>query len=308
MSLLHADLPSDDEADDDYDPSRDDKADEDGQTKAKGKNTGTKRRRGSAAYPGAPEAETPDAELNENDVAVETPASLAKKGKVDQLWAQLNKGKQVAQPAKTLLPSTIAEEAQTQSLVQPPLSKQPFSLASICRPVQKAQKAGSDTVSFGLLNMHALCYGSTLTVHITSGLETPAWDQNTAGRGSCETGVRTCRLVLSITASDAGLTQSKCSTSLMISLYDCRKANNVRLQQQLQQQQHKTRQGPKQSQKLGALQERILRCDLHALFYLRLSLSCLQGLECVKCASTALRLLLIIMCFACQMAALHRFD
>lgn len=145
MSLLHADLPSDDEADDDYDPSRDDKADEDGQTKAKGKNTGTKRRRGSAAYPGAPEAETPDAELNENDVAVETPASLAKKGKVDQLWAQLNKGKQVAQPAKTLLPSTIAEEAQTQSLVQPPLSKQPFSLASICRPVQKAQKAGSDT-------------------------------------------------------------------------------------------------------------------------------------------------------------------
>ena len=305
MSLLHADLPSDDEADDDYDPSRDDKADEDGQTKAKGKNTGTKRRRGSAAYPGAPEAETPDAELNENDVAVETPASLAKKGKVDQLWAQLNKGKEVAQPAKTLLPSTIAEEAQTQALVQPPLSKQPFSLASICRPVQKAQKAGSDTVSFGLLNMHALCYGSSLTVHITTGLETPAWDQNTAGRGSCKTGVRTCRPFLSITASDAGLTQSKRNTSLMISLYDCRKANNVLLQQQLQQQQqqHQTRQGPKQSQKLGALQERISRCD-----YLPLSLSCLQGLECVKCASTALRLPLIIMCFACQMAALHRFD
>ena len=142
MSLLQADLPSEDEADDDYDPTRDDKVDDTGPVKAK--QTGTKRRRGSAMHPQAP--------ANKLGVEVETsehadrdnPAELAKRSKVNQLWAQLNKGK-TPQPTATALKQQSAP-ALDAALPGAESHKQ-FSLAAFCRPVPKKQKAGSDAVS-----------------------------------------------------------------------------------------------------------------------------------------------------------------
>ena len=142
MSLLHADLPSEDEADDDYDPSRDDKADEAGRQKS----ATAKRRRGSAAYP-----DTPQVDDDEPEPGIERPerdneSSLAKKAKVDQLWAQLNKGKATSQPAKA--PVKEAAQSAEVALMQQASGSQPLSLAAICRPVTKKQKVDSDTVSF----------------------------------------------------------------------------------------------------------------------------------------------------------------
>ena len=140
MSLLHADLPSEDEADDDYDPSRDDKADEAGRQKI------AKRCRGSAAYP-----DTPQVDDDEPEPGIERPerdnaSSLAKKAKVDQLWAHLNKGKATSQPAKA--PVNEAAQSAEVALMQQASGSQPLSLAAICRPVTKKQKVDSDTVSF----------------------------------------------------------------------------------------------------------------------------------------------------------------
>ncbi len=137
MSLLHADLPSEDEADDDYDPSRDDKADEAGRQKI------AKRRRGSAAYPDTPQADDNEPEPSIERPERDNPSSLAKKAKVDQLWAQLNKGKATAKaPMKEAAQSAEAAPMHQAS------ESQPLSLAAICRPVTKKQKADSDTVSF----------------------------------------------------------------------------------------------------------------------------------------------------------------
>lgn len=143
MSLLHADLPSEDEADDDYDPTRDDKADDTG--RVKGKQTGTKRRRGSAMYPEAlADISGVEIETSEHVNAGDTPAELAKRSKVDQLWAQLNKG-------KTLQPTATAVKQQSAPKLDAAVpgneSQKQFSLAAFCRPVPKKQKAGSDAVS-----------------------------------------------------------------------------------------------------------------------------------------------------------------
>lgn len=140
MSLLHADLPSEDEADDDYDPSRDDKADEAGQHKLRAV---AKRRRGSAAYPDTPQLDDNDTEPSIERPEKDNPSSLAKKAKVDQLWAQLNKGKATSQPAKALV-QEAAQSAEAPSMQQASGS-QPLSLSAICRPVTKKQKADSDT-------------------------------------------------------------------------------------------------------------------------------------------------------------------
>ena len=140
MSLLHADLPSEDEADDDYDPSRDDKADEAGRQKI------AKRRRGSAAYPDTSQVDDLEPEPSIERPERDNPSSFAKKAKVDQLWAQLNKGKTTAQPAKA--PVKEAAQPAEAALMQHASGSQPLSLAAICRPVTKKQKADSDTVSF----------------------------------------------------------------------------------------------------------------------------------------------------------------
>ena len=142
MSLLQADLPSEDEADDDYDPTSDGKADDTGPVK--GKQTGTKRRRGSALYPEASAAESGVEVVSEHVDAGDTPAELAKSSKVDQLWAQLNKGK-TPQPAATAVKQQSAPALD--AVVPGAESQKQFSLAAFCRPVPKKQKAGSDTVS-----------------------------------------------------------------------------------------------------------------------------------------------------------------
>ncbi|DBA67503.1 TPA: hypothetical protein ACH3X2_001783 [Trebouxia sp. C0005] len=136
MSLLHADLPSEDEADDDYDPSRDDKADKAGRQKI------AKRRRGSAAYPDTPKVEDDEPEPG---IDRDNASSLAKKAKIDQLWAQLNEGKATSQPAKA--PVKKAPQSSEVALLQQASGSQPLSLAAICRPVTKKQKADSDTDS-----------------------------------------------------------------------------------------------------------------------------------------------------------------
>lgn len=143
MSLLQADLPSEDEADDDYDPTSDDKADDKGPRN--GKQTGTKRRRGSALYPETSADKSGlDVETTEHVDDGDTPAELAKKSKVNQLWAQLNKGKtpQPAAPAVKQQPAPALDAAAPRAE-----SHKQFNLAAFCRPVPKKQKAGSDAVS-----------------------------------------------------------------------------------------------------------------------------------------------------------------
>ena len=142
MSLLLADLPSEDEADDDYDPSNDAKTDE--TVQAKTSHTGAKRRRGSAAYPQASGIDDDESDHSEQRLESSTPASLAKKAKVDQLWAQLNKGKAMAKPAQVAI--TEVPKAETMPAQQEAAAKQPLSLAAICRPVTKKQKIASDVV------------------------------------------------------------------------------------------------------------------------------------------------------------------
>lgn len=150
MSLLHADLPSEDEADDDYDPSRDNTADEAGQAKPKAAHNGAKRRRGSAAYPDASPLEIDELGSTDEPPTVDTPLSLAKKAKVDDLWAQLNKGKIAAQPAKAAV-QDAAQIADTGPAQQAAPTKKPISLAAICRPVTKTQKADSDVVRLAVV-------------------------------------------------------------------------------------------------------------------------------------------------------------
>ena len=143
MSLLQADLPSEDEADEDYDPTRDDKTDDTGPVK--GKQTGIKRRRGSAMYPEAAANKSGvEIETSEHVDDGDTPAKLAKRNQVDHLWAQLNKG-------KTLQPIATAVKQQSAPALHAAApgadSHKQFSLAAFCRPVPKKQKAGSDAVS-----------------------------------------------------------------------------------------------------------------------------------------------------------------
>ena len=143
MSLLQADLPSEDEADDDYNPAKDDR--DDATAQAKAKQTNAKRRRGSAAYTEA-SADVADAlQLNEDTDEVATPTDAAKKSKADRLWTQLNKGR----PPKASAIGTKKESAS----VTPGLTAQPaagskvVNLAAFCRPVPKKQKLDSDAVS-----------------------------------------------------------------------------------------------------------------------------------------------------------------
>ena len=143
MSLLQADLPSEDEADDDYDPTRDDKIDD--KLPVKGKQTGTKRRRGSVTYQEASadtSAGEPETTRGEDD---HTPAELAKRSKVEQLWAQLNKGKT---PRPTATAAKQHSGAAPLAIAVPTAGTQKqFSLAAFCRPVPKKHKADSDAVS-----------------------------------------------------------------------------------------------------------------------------------------------------------------
>ena len=152
MSLLQADLPSEDEADDDYDPTRHDKSDDIGPVK--GKQTGTKRRRGSVMYPEA-SADTSAVDDTTEDVGDgNTPAELAKKSKVNQLWAQLNKGK-TRKPTATAVkqhPEAAALDAAAADIS----GQKQFSLAAFCRPVPKKQKTDSDAVSHMLLSFYCM--------------------------------------------------------------------------------------------------------------------------------------------------------
>ena len=138
MSLIHADLPSEDEADDDYDPSHDPA---DG-TVEKAK-TGTKRRRGNAEWPGTPKGDKSKATTSES-LETDTSLSVAKKQEIDQLWAQLNKGKGLANRAKPVIAEPVEQKAL--HLKQAATAQEPLSLAAICRPVTKKAKAGNDVV------------------------------------------------------------------------------------------------------------------------------------------------------------------
>lgn len=143
MSLLQGDLPSEDEADDDYDPTEDDKTDD--KAPVKGQQTGTKRRRGSATYQEASiDTSAGEAETTGNADG-HTLAELAKRSKIDHLWAQLNTGK-TPQPNATA--AKQHSEAAALNTAEPTTGTQKqFSLAAFCRPVSKKQKAGSDAVS-----------------------------------------------------------------------------------------------------------------------------------------------------------------
>lgn len=143
MSLLQVDLPSEDEADDDYDPTKDDKTDD--KAPVKGKQNGTKRRRGSATYQEASvDTSAGDAETAGNADG-HTPAELAKRSKIDQLWAQLNTGKN---PQPTATAAKQHSEAAALDTAAPTTGAQKqFSLTAFCRPVPKTQNAGSDAVS-----------------------------------------------------------------------------------------------------------------------------------------------------------------
>lgn len=162
MSLLQAELPSEDEGDDDYDPARDEK---DGAGPAKAKQAGTKRRRGSVAYPEAPAQEAAFDEAPEHVDKVDSPATLAKKGKVDQLWAQLNKGK--PPPATVTALRKDPEAAISDTAMPAAAGSKQFNLAAFCRPVPKKQKIDSDAVRqmpqcFGYaLGSCCLCLAST---------------------------------------------------------------------------------------------------------------------------------------------------
>lgn len=143
MSLLQADLPSEDEADDDYDPTHDDKTDD--TVRGKGKQTGTKRRRGSGTYPEASADNSAMEAETTGNTGGHDPAELAKICKVDQLWAQLNKGK-TAQPT-TAAAKQHSKAAALDAVAPGAGTHKQFSLAAFCRPVPKKQKIDSDAVS-----------------------------------------------------------------------------------------------------------------------------------------------------------------
>ena len=152
-SLNAANLPSDDEEDDDYDPSRDELASADNVGKAKGSQSNKKRRRGgTASVPDLQTGDPPeDTGLGEFE-DTETPLTSAKKAKVDLLWAQLNKGKAPKQPAVTSSKAT-AQEATPVAPDTAPVAK-PISLASFCRPVASTRKADSDAVGIHTTAFH----------------------------------------------------------------------------------------------------------------------------------------------------------
>ena len=177
MSLLQADLPSEDEADDDYDPARDDK-DEVGPAKAK--QSGAKRRRGSVAYPeGSAKESASDIEAPEHIDEFDSPATFAKKSKVDQLWAQLNKGKAPQGTATALRKEPEAAVPNTATPVA--AGSKHFNLAAFCRPIPKKQKVDSDSASQAL---RRVCYelgsyfwlpGINVITPYSTGLEETAW-------------------------------------------------------------------------------------------------------------------------------------
>lgn len=141
-SLNAAQLPSDDEEDDDYDPTGEELSAAGTSKRSKGNQSNKKRRRGDTASVPEPEAdETADQGLDELADA-ETPGNSAKKAKVDQLWAQLNKGKASKQPAGTHGSTPEPVQAVQQDL---PAAKA-ISLAAFCRPVASKTKADGDAV------------------------------------------------------------------------------------------------------------------------------------------------------------------
>ena len=154
MSLLQADLPSEDEADDDYDPSKDKTGDEAG---TKGRQTGIKRRRGSTAYPEASVEDEPDTEPAFRVAEDNTSANALAKDKADHLWSQLNKAEAKAPPVKATEPGTELGTASAQEAPSAASSKQPFNLSNVCRPISKKQKAGSDTVSCPVHSLNHDC-------------------------------------------------------------------------------------------------------------------------------------------------------
>lgn len=119
-TLATANLPSDDEEDQDFVP---DEVDSEDETRKKQKPKRKRRVRGVAAT-----AESDD----DGDEAEEAPparpaiseAKLAeKKAKIDEMWASLNTSKPAAK------------------------ASQPLNLAALCKPVAKPKKGGADTVS-----------------------------------------------------------------------------------------------------------------------------------------------------------------
>ena len=145
-SLNAANLPSDDEEDDDYDPTEAQLA-EDKIGKPKTSQSAKKRRRGPTANLTEAEAGDQVEHLDLEELAdAETPASTAKKAKVDDMWAQLNKGKapkKSAATSSTAAAQVPAEPAENTA----PAAKASISLAAFCRPVASTRKADSDVVS-----------------------------------------------------------------------------------------------------------------------------------------------------------------
>ncbi|KAL4458082.1 hypothetical protein ABPG75_012947 [Micractinium tetrahymenae] len=125
-TLMNANLPSDDEEDQDYVP---DEVDEEERRAAKAAKK-PKRLRGAAAGAGAdaeaePEGQAPADELDDEDDALPASKREAKKAKVDALWSQLNR-----KPAATAAAR--------------PTSGGSGSLASLCKPARSQGQGGAD--------------------------------------------------------------------------------------------------------------------------------------------------------------------
>ncbi|BDA40355.1 probable craniofacial development protein 1 at C-terminar half [Coccomyxa sp. Obi] len=125
------DLPSEDEEDDDYDPSRDPDAGKDDKPGKQKKLPGgrLKRDRGSADEEGEDEDDDGDAE--EQDVLPVHSKAATKKAKVNALWDQLQQGFSAGRPAASAGAST--------SGVQPVVpTKAKLDWGALCRPAPKA--------------------------------------------------------------------------------------------------------------------------------------------------------------------------
>lgn len=143
-NILSAQLPSDDEADDDYDPTIDKTAEkEDLVQQEKPGQAKPKRKRGVLLHGDASADE--QEEEDEPDIPTD-PISLAKRRKAMAAWEALNGGKSTTKSAPEVADETPAAAPNAApSSTQPPAK--PLSLAALCKPAPKKNaKSRADQV------------------------------------------------------------------------------------------------------------------------------------------------------------------
>lgn len=144
-SLNAANLPSEDEEDDDYNPTGEEVSAADKASKSQSKQSIKKRRRG--VITSVPELEPGNETVDpasEELADAEVPVNSAKKAKFDQLWAQLNSVKAPKQ-SSAITGSAAQLKPSLKSPSAMPAAKS-VSLAAVCRPVASRKKADSDVV------------------------------------------------------------------------------------------------------------------------------------------------------------------